>query len=186
MTRWALIVGGRGAGKTAMTARVVELLEAGGLTVGGVVQRALEDGGERTGYVACRVGGAESRLLAWKGRPPGGADAPFDFCSFTFDGGAFESARSWVRAASVGADVVVIDEISKLETGGGGHHDAIREALGGRALVLLSVRADELFRVMERFGLAEPVAYLELGGASDLESFVARLSRAVAAAADGS
>ncbi len=51
MKRWALIVGDKGAGKTRNSGHVAELLEARGMSVGGVVQLAVEEEGDRTGYV---------------------------------------------------------------------------------------------------------------------------------------
>jgi nucleoside-triphosphatase THEP1 len=183
MTRWALLSGPRGTGKSSRAARIARELEGRGLTVGGVVQEAIERDGARVGYVARRVGAAargagaaDEVVLARKGAPDaGGADVAF--CSFVFDSDAFARAREWVALAARDADVVVVDEISKLEVAGQGHHDAVRDALGGRALPLLVVRADQLFGVVERFELDEPVAVLESVDDDALASFVDALAR---------
>ena len=182
MKRWALILGGKGAGKSSTTKRVAERLNARGVAIGGVFQPALYEDGERVGYVARRVDGPDSCVLAWRGAAPSGTqpETQAAYCSFVFNQDAFASARTWIRAAASEAEVVVIDEVSALEVGGGGHHDAIQEALQGQAIVLLSVRADQLFGVMERFGLDEPVAYVDAGDESELEAFVAQLASAVA------
>lgn len=179
--RWALIAGAKGAGKSGTAARVVEGLAARGAVVGGVIQEALHDEGERVAYRAVRVGApGDAVLLARRGAAPEGAraEALCAFCSFTFDEDAFAEAGAWVRKAARECDVVVVDEVSKLEASGGGHHDAIREALTGRALVLLVVRADQLFAVVERFGLGDAVASLEVGDEAAMGEFVETVLRA--------
>ncbi len=179
-TRWALLVGGRGVDGSSLAARAASDLEARGLRVGGVVQDPIERDGERTGYVARRVGADESVVVARRGAAePGEA-----FCSFTFDPSAFTRAREWIGQASREADVVVIDEVSKLEVAGKGHHDAVREALAGAAIVLLVVRGDQLFAVVERFELGEPVATLEAADEGSYARFVDAVARACGPRAD--
>jgi nucleoside-triphosphatase THEP1 len=179
---WALLVGGKGVDGSSLASRAATELAARGLQVGGVVQEPIERDGRR-GYEARRVGGDERVVLAGKGAAPPGAskEALTDFCSFVFDERAFERAAGWIRAASNEADVVVIDEVSKLEVARGGHHDAVRDALGGRALVLLVVRGDQLFSVVERFELGEPAATLESGDEGAFSAFVEDVARAAEA-----
>jgi nucleoside-triphosphatase THEP1 len=180
---WALLVGDKGADKSALALRVATALGARGLRVEGVVQDPLERDGERSGYVVRRIGGPETVVVARKGvAPPGSDGSVATVCSFVFDAGAFEQARAWVRRAASDADVVVIDEVSKLEVARGGHHAAIVDALGGRAVVLLVVRGDQLFSVVERFGLGEAAATLESGDEDAFARFVDDLARAAAAA----
>lgn len=180
-TRWALLVGGTGAGKSSVATRVAAELALRGRVVGGVVQEATEEDGAHTGHRARRVGGEGSVVLARRSAPPPGAraEALREFCSFVFDDDAFGRARGWIEEASQQADVVVIDEVSKLETARAGHHDAIRDALAGRALVLLVARADQLFGIVERFGLdAEPVATLDADDEAAFAAFVEALADA--------
>ena len=179
---WALIVGAKGSGKSALASRVASELGARGVHVDGVIQDAIEEDGERVAYRVRRVGGGgEGVLLARRGAPPAGARAGSsrEFCSFVFDDAAFARARTWVRQAAGESDVVVVDEVSKLEVSRGGHHDAIQDALVGRALVILVVRADQLFAVVERFELEDAVAILDAADESALTSFVEAVARAV-------
>lgn len=179
--RWALIAGAKGAGKSGTATQIVELLEARGLTVGGVIQEATHEGDERVLYRARRLGEPPLAIpLARRGSAPEGArpEAVCSFCSFVFDSDAFVEAGRWVREAAARSDVVVIDEVSKLEVSRGGHHDAIEAALGERALVVLVVRADQLFAVVERFGLDDAVATLEIGDDADVEGFAAVVAAA--------
>ncbi|HEX7600292.1 MAG TPA: nucleoside-triphosphatase [Polyangiaceae bacterium] len=178
--RWALLVGGKGTGQSSLAARASAELARRGVAVGGVVQDATEDDGGRS-YLARHVGGSESVVVARKGAPPKGArpDALLEFCSFVFDTDAFARARGWIRQDAEAADVVVIDEVSKLEVSRGGHHDAIRDALFGRAIVLLVVRGDQLFSVVERFELNdEPIESLDTGEETAFARFVDELARA--------
>lgn len=180
-TRWALITGGKGSGRSRTTSLVVDRLAASGISVGGVIQEAVQEDGERIGYHARRVG-AERRVipLARRGAAPVGArpDSVCSFCSFVFDGAAFAEAGTWVREAAAQCDVVIVDEVSKLEVAKGGHHDAIVDALDGRALVVLVVRADQLFAVVERFGLEDAVATLDAGDDGAESAFIEAVARA--------
>lgn len=185
--RWGLISGAKGAGKSSTASRVAGLLAARGVTGGGVIQEALHEDGDRVAYRARQLGVPDDAvLLARRGAAPEGAraDAVCSFCSFMFDDDAFAKAGAWIRDAARACEVVVIDEVSKLEASGGGHHDAIRDALGGRALVVLVVRADQLFAIVERFGLGDAVATLEVGDEGAVAPFVDALVQA--ARAEGS
>ena len=101
------------------------------------------------------------------------------FCSFAFDLTAFARARSWIEGDVEGCDVIVIDEVSRLEAAGRGHADAIVDALASGRLVVLSVRADQAFDVLSRFALEEPAAALELARSPSLDVFVPALVAAV-------
>jgi nucleoside-triphosphatase THEP1 len=177
--RWALIAGPRGTGKSSLAWRVVEALRARGVAVGGVIQDAVEREGERTGYVARRVMTPGTAAIARRGTP----EAPGEtaVCSFAFDEGAFAEVRGWLANDARPAGILVIDEVSKLEASGSGHHDAIVDSLASEALTILVVRADQLFFVMERFGLDEPVASLETTSPDHVERFVEVLASAVGA-----
>ena len=182
--RWALIAGAKRSGKSSLASRVVSELASRGIRVGGVIQDALHEEGERVGFRARRVGSSEEGiLLARRGVPPPGAtpESAREFCSYVFDNEAFAEAGSWVRQAARESDVVVVDEVSKLEVARGGHHDAICDALRDGALVILVVRADQLFAVVERFELDDAVASLDTADKSELESFVAAVAKSARA-----
>jgi nucleoside-triphosphatase THEP1 len=162
--RWALVAGRRGTGRIERLEAAIEALRARGLVVGGVVQRARDDAaGKHAGYDALALADGRSVTLA---RPSTSRDTADPtgrelICSYAFDTAAFGEARAWVERDAARSDVVVVDEVSKLEVGRGGHHGAIEAALAGHAVVLLSVREEQLFAVMDRFGLEAPVAALE-------------------------
>ncbi|MFN8544630.1 MAG: nucleoside-triphosphatase [Candidatus Binatia bacterium] len=184
MTRWALLIGGKDTDKSAAALRVAGALTARGVTVAGVVQQAIEEDGERVAYRLCRLGRADAALVARRAVAPR-SEHEEAFCSFVFDTTAFTAARRWLAEDAVGARVVLIDDVSKLEAAGRGHHDAIRAALDRDALPVLVVRADQLFAIMERFGLDEPLAVLDLAGDGTVDGFADAVA-AAALAEDGS
>lgn len=177
MKRWALLSGARGTGKSTTARRVAERLAERGVRVSGFYQEGVTEEGIRTAYRLRRIGAEGDLTLARLGSAA--ATGQEAFCSYVFDEGAFAEARRWLDEASSTAEILFIDEVSKLEVAGRGHHDTIVAALGGDRLVLLAVRADQLFHVMERFGLDEPVASLDTAERDDIEPFCDELHAAL-------
>lgn len=163
MARWALLTGPKGSGKSTQALEVIRQLRESGLRVEGFVQAGTIDELERKGFDLLRLRNEERLHLARPGsEEKSGEEA---FCSFLFQQSAFEVACNWVLEDGPGADVIVVDEVSKLEAAGKGHHDAIVWGLGRDdvRVMMLCVRADQLFYVMERFGLEEePFAMIEV------------------------
>ncbi|MCC6555689.1 MAG: DUF2478 domain-containing protein [Polyangiaceae bacterium] len=182
MTMWALVLGGKGTGKSATALRVAARLEERGISVAGFVQEGVEEEGDRVAYRLRRLGRDAALVLARRGAAARGPSEE-TFCSFVFDNDAFTAARRWLEEDAPRARALVLDEISKLEAAGKGHHDAVAAALGGGGLTVLSVRADQLFYVMERFGLDEPVASLDAGDVAAEDAFIEALVRALTAGA---
>ncbi len=155
MARWAVMAGPKGSGKSTHALELTERLRARGLRVAGFVQVACDLGDDQRGYDLRRLTDAASAALA----RPSGVERPGKelFCSWVFDQQAFRTANDWVQRDAVLADVVVVDEVSKLEASGKGHHDIIRWLLARDApqVVVLCVRSDQLFWVVEKFALED-------------------------------
>jgi nucleoside-triphosphatase THEP1 len=181
MTRWALLVGGKGTGRSLLASRLARELSSRGISVRGVVQEEIEEEQVPVGHDVRRVGTDDRMLLARRGATPR-EPSEEAFCSFVFDRRAFDAARGWIEQDAATAQVLIVDEVSKLEAAGGGHHDAIVHALAGTPLVVLSVRSEELFAVMERFALDEPVAMLDTADAPAFAAFVDSVATATIAA----
>ncbi len=178
--RWALISGQRGSDKSGTARRLVAALSAQGLKVAGFTQRRLPSPeGERKRYLLERIGTGEQVLLADEGIEGAAQES---HCTHAFAKGAFALALGWLREDGPAAQVLMLDDVSKLETQGKGHAPAVRWALEqpGR-LVVLSVRAKQLFYVMENFGIQdEPVAVLELpADAAEEARFASSVASAV-------
>lgn len=174
MTRapWALVSTPPREPKTARVRRIVDELGARGLRVAGFVQQRLPDAPRS--YELVRLGADDRAPVARRGTTPGPEEEPFCNCVFRPDG--FTAARAWLDADLPDGDVVVLDEISRLEATGGGHAAAVEAALARAPVVVLSVRADRLAALMERFGLPEPIATVEAD--DDVPALVAAVAEA--------
>jgi nucleoside-triphosphatase THEP1 len=182
MKRWALVVGSKGTSKSATLRRVAAQLEARGVPVAGFFQEGIEEEGAHVGHRLRRLGHDATLAICRRGSEPRGPNEE-GFCQIVFDNDAFAAARDWLAEDAPRARALLLDEISKLEVAGKGHHDAVVAALGEGRLTVLAVRADQLFYVIERFGLDEPVATLDAGDAAAEEAFVEALARAAREAA---
>ena len=160
-----LVYGPPGAGKTRATLRLADWLAARGRRVGGFFQRVTADDLDRRGYDLVRfTNRAEAIALA---RPGVRRDetAASTVCSLVFSCDALATGLTWLRADAAWANVLVIDEVSKLEVAGNGRYESVRWALAlpSDTLLLLSARADQLTYVVDRFDLLDRIrGYVEL------------------------
>ncbi len=182
MARWAAVVGAKGKGMSGHASRIVEQLRERGVQVGGFFQKGEEDDIGRRFYNLHRISGKQVVVLA---RPTSEEekDGQTTYCSFAFVDSAFDKARKWLLEDLGSCSVVFIDEVSKLESNGQGHAETIKEALAssGNVVVVLCVRADQLFYVVEAFDLEDDaIAILEVPSKSSNESeFVKALVQTV-------
>jgi nucleoside-triphosphatase THEP1 len=139
----AAVVGPPGSGKTSLLHAAVERLRAGGARVGGVTQPAVHAGEERTGYRLRDVATGEEVEFARR------AERGFDF---TDEGWRWSHER--LCRALESADVVVIDELGRLEAQGGGHlRQLVVEPRGEHpAALLVAVREECAGDVAARVG----------------------------------
>jgi nucleoside-triphosphatase THEP1 len=179
MARWAAIIGARGTGKSNHASTVFDLLRDRGVRVGGFLQKGVEDELGRKSYDLHRLSTGEVLPLA---RPTTGkdVDGQTTHCSFAFVDDAFDTARGWLAEERGKCPILVIDEVSKIEVSGQGHYEAVRQALSGddETVVVLCIRADQLFYVVEKFDLEDDaVAVLEVPGEpEDVQVFVDALA----------
>jgi nucleoside-triphosphatase len=169
MAKVFLIYGPRGAGKTTTTIKLADELARRGIGVGGYFQRTTSDELDRRGYDLVRFRDRNQTLPLAR---PGGVEKPGTsaVCSFSFSQDAFAAGIEWLKQDAQSSQVLVIDELGKLEARGEGHAQALRWALGlgDDEVLLLSVRGDMLFYVVENFGLEGRVAgYMEIPAAPE-------------------
>ncbi|MBZ0235114.1 MAG: DUF2478 domain-containing protein [Deltaproteobacteria bacterium] len=157
---WALLLTPPGQRKSDEVFAIASALTAAGRRVAGFAQLRAPEGG--CIYELHCLGRAEPAVsIGRRGRTPGPGEELFCNCVFRPD--AFVTARGWLERDLPGCDVAIIDELSKLETTGGGHVAAVPLVLARAPLTLLSIRADLLATFMERFELPEPMAMLSRG-----------------------
>lgn len=107
-----IISGPRGAGKTSLCARLVELARQAGWETAGLLSPAVFSGGVKTGIAVTDLRGGETRALARLTRP--GETAAVHTVQWAFD----EQVLAWgdrVLAQSTPCDLLVVDELGPLE-----------------------------------------------------------------------
>jgi nucleoside-triphosphatase len=128
-----LLEGRPGTGKTTLALSVAEALKAQGLTVSGFVTEEIRDSGRRTGFSVEAFGG-ERGVLAHTDRAGGPRVGRYGIDVATFE-------RIALAALEDPADIVVIDEIGKMELLSIAFHAAVAEILDGDRSVLATVHA---------------------------------------------
>lgn len=167
----AAVVADPGVGKTTAMEQILTLLRASGLKVGGVLQPAVFQGGERVGYQLRDVATGEERPFARRRQARGE-----DGLGFDFEDSGWKWAGQRINRARQQGDVVVVDELGKLEARGEGHLPALLEPLHNERarLWLLSVRAQSRPAIE---GCLQPfkLVYSPGSGGDGLEKFVRQL-----------
>lgn len=175
--RLVVVQGAPGAGKTTAVERLARALRDRGLAVGGVLQPAVEDDeGRRRGYDVLDLRRGQRRSLARRKAEGRGYD---------FDGEGWAWAGERLARAQSRDDVVVIDELGRLEARGEGHLPALRalsERPGRAAVLLAAVRADGLGDIVAQLGepalnLEAPLSGQALGDATQAVETVVREAR---------
>lgn len=176
MSRFIILSGPIGSGKTTAVRRAVELLGPQGVACAGIAGvPVLDEAGQRLGIDALDLStGRRRRLARFVGA--GGQVCP----AYEFDRRAFSWARGVLRRAiDAGAPLLVLDEIGPLELRHGrGYAPALERVLSGAVpLALLVVREPLLPRLLERlFGHQFETIHLTL---EDRDSAPERIARAV-------
>lgn len=136
MTGLKLLVEGRpGVGKTTLVERVVASLQRAGLGVCGFTTREMRIGGRRVGFEVDPIGGGAEVLahVDLSGPPRVGR--------YGVDLTAFE--RAALPSLHEPGDVVVIDELGKMELASTRFVDAVHDLLASDRPVLASVHAHQ-------------------------------------------
>jgi len=156
--RIGLLTGPVGVGKTTVAERVVGLARRQGLVCGGVLAPAMINScGQKAGIWGVAIGTGERRILARTDRDLGGPSiGPYSFDA---------SALAWAAGAvdrSIGAcDLLVVDEIGKLELwqGIGLAPVLSRLAAGEVECALILVRDSLLSELQARLAPVEQVVF---------------------------
>jgi nucleoside-triphosphatase len=127
-----LLEGRPGAGKTTAVARVVELVRADGGSVTGFLTRELREGGERVGFMLETLDGRRGMLAHVRIRGP----------RVGRYGVALEDLeRLAIPAMHADANLVVVDELGKMELASVAFRDAVIALLERSVAVVATVHA---------------------------------------------
>ena len=134
MTGLKILVEGRpGVGKTTLVKRAIASLQRAGLSVCGFTTSEIRIAGRRVGFEVNPIGG-RSEVLAHVDLP-----GPPNVGRYGVDLAAFE--REALPSLSEPSDVVVIDELGKMELASSRFVDAAQGLFSGDGSILASVHA---------------------------------------------
>ena len=153
-----LLTGAVGAGKTTAAERVVDLARRRGLVCGGLLAPALTDRrGSKVGIWGVDLLTGERRTLARNDRELGGPRIGV----YSFDDDALTWAAGVIERARGACDLLIVDEIGKLElwshTGLASVVPRLASGEARRSLAL--VRASLLAELQARLGRVEQVVF---------------------------
>jgi nucleoside-triphosphatase THEP1 len=176
----AAVVGPPGSGKTTLVSTLASRLRQDGLRVGGVIQPAVFGGERSVGYRVRDLWTGRERPLA--SRPEHGDGTGTGPRGFCFEPASWTWARERLLHACDQADVLVVDELGRLEGKGEGHLPALLSALDrdGPGAFLLAVRADCSAAIQNRAGAFDLILAPD-ADETEVESLLDRLRRAASA-----
>lgn len=183
MAQWILIAGPKRSNKTSHVLELAKRFVQVGVSVGGFAQvrDRKPEGFQRYELMRLRTG--ERVPLAGDQLLPGRTDGEY-FCSLAFQMDSFAVARRWLEADAKVADVLFIGDVSKFEVARRGHFAALTWALALESpkVISISARSDQLFYIVEKFGIEDNgLAWLELPAHDDeCERFYAKALSKVA------
>lgn len=142
------VTGDRRSGKTTKLKRLVTALTARGVKVGGILQPAADDSPEPEGYFVEDIRTRERKELARRLSSPDESGL-----IFKFNPAAWEWAALKISEARRTCDVLIVDEVGRLEAAGKGHLPALLKEIPDETVFsrLLCVRTDCFGRVAETF-----------------------------------
>jgi len=158
VARVGLLTGPVGVGKTTVAERMVGLARRQGLVCGGIVAPAMVNScGQKAGIWGVELGTGERRVLARTDRDLGGPSVG----PYSFDAAALEWAAAAVDKAIGACDLLIVDEIGKLELWRGiGLAPVLpRLAAGEAERALILVRESLLSELQARLAPVEQVVF---------------------------
>lgn len=131
MKKACLLTGGPGTGKTTV---IKEVLRKGGWSAGGFYTEEIRDGGTRSGFRIVTLDGDDA-VLSHVGMTSSHRVGKYGVDVGSLDAVAIPAVREAIR----NREIVVIDEIGKMELLSPGFRGAVDEALGSGKRVLGTV-----------------------------------------------
>jgi len=147
-----------GSGKTNTLLKLIEMLESEGKTVGGMITEPIVEGGKRTGLRIYNKLNGETAVLA-----SAGLESRYRYGNFGVSLEALETTG--VRAleqAVESADVIVIDEVGKLEVESERFVEAVKEVLDADKPVILTLHKKSRNPLLQDIRKRDDVRILEV------------------------
>ena len=148
-----IVHGDIGAGKTRLAEQLVIDLRRRGIEVGGIISPRILKGTATVGYNARDIETGEESPLATV-HPPG-----IRVGMFYLSEEALSFARAAIARTAATKQVVLLDEVGRLELAGQGHAPALRILLRSNAIPVLFVRSKFVEAVVEKFAITDHVSF---------------------------
>ncbi len=152
------ITGLPGAGKTYALMKVMEMLEADGMTVGGMITEPIVKKNRREGFYVMDWASKERRVFASKD-----IESKITVGRYGVDVTALEEVG--VRAlqyATANSDVIVIDEVGKMEVESPGFIAAVKDALDADKPLILTLHKKSRNPLLQDIRRRDDIRILEV------------------------
>lgn len=152
------ITGLPGAGKTYALLRIIEMLKSEELTIGGMIDEPIMDGHHRVGFTVKNIVTGETETFAHVDYESKimvgkiGIDVP------KFDSVAIEA----IKSACENCDIIVIDEVGKMEVESPAFVEAVREALDCDKPMILTLHKKSRNPLLQDIRRRDDVRILEV------------------------
>ncbi|NLA50006.1 MAG: hypothetical protein GX876_11165 [Bacteroidales bacterium] len=152
-----IVCGPRGRGKTTFVRKVIDLLREKNLSVSGILAEALMDGPASKGYDIVNLEtGERQAFLRSEDKCGNGRIGRF----YVYPKGLEGGKTLFAGLISARTDLVVIDEVGRLELRGGGWHDSLTNLLGkSEHNILITVRRELVERVINKWNLEGVIVF---------------------------
>ncbi|MCL1979233.1 MAG: NTPase [Methanomassiliicoccaceae archaeon] len=152
------ITGLPGSGKTYALIRVIEMLKDNDLIIGGMIDEPLTDGKRRTGFSVRNILTGETQVFA-----SAEIESKIMIGKIGVDLAKFEQVGiAAIRIACERCDVIVIDEVGKVEVESQAFIDAVKEALDVDKPMILTLHKKSRNPLLQDIRRRDDVRVLEV------------------------
>jgi len=152
------ITGLPGAGKTVALMKVIEMLEADGKSVGGMITEPIVKRGRREGFYVMDYASKERRVFASKDIVSKVMVGRYGVDVIALD----EVGVNALRHATANCDVIVIDEVGKMEVESDGFVAAVKEALDADKPLILTLHKKSRNPLLQDIRRRDDIRILEV------------------------
>ncbi|MDT8400573.1 MAG: nucleoside-triphosphatase [Bacteroidales bacterium] len=161
-----IISGKKGEGKTSLAAKLAGMLRENTYRVGGILTERVMDRGETSGYDLLDIEAGNKIKFLRKSHD----DTPEKIGSYSIYPAALDLGRNILCGGSA-RTITVIDEVGRLELGGGGWSECLSLLLNrNEGIVILTVRDSLLEKVIKKWGIVN-FHIINISGYSVQEAF---------------